>query len=126
MSVFAALNECMDDEDNDNLPTTEWRTRLKRVRKENEDLYMFVKDGEDSGAISKVAKRASFAASVDVMRRGGIIQPQLSGEGVSDDVLCTVVAQAIHEAKVTLLRFHPELKEAMDQAVPSSRGGRVP
>lgn len=116
----------MDEEDDHNIPEIDWQARLKRVRKENQDLYVFVKDGEDGGTISKEASKACFAASVGVMRRGGIIEPQLLGNGVSDDVLCTVVAQANHEARLALLRIQPELKETLDREVPPSRGGRSP
>ena len=115
----------MTDHDEEIDPLIDWKARLKRVRKENQDLYVFVKDGENNGSISKEGSRAFFAASVAVMKKAGIIQPQLSGEGVDDATICTVGAQASHEARLALLRIHPELRESLNRAVPPSKGGRA-
>ena len=111
-------------EDEETQQQVEWRVRLDKVRRENQDLYVFVQDGEDNGTISKEASRACFRASVDTMRRAGIITPQLNGEGVDDATLCTVVAQANHEARQALLRFHPEIANLLETQVPRPNVGR--
>ncbi|MBC7999381.1 MAG: hypothetical protein IAF58_15630 [Leptolyngbya sp.] len=113
-------------EDNDHSDTpVDWSERLDRLRLENVRLFAFVHGGEENGTVSKEASRAFFRASVAAMHRAGIIKPQMTGDGVSDAVLCTVLTQAHHEARLALLRVQPDLQDALEEAVPSKKPGRA-
>ena len=104
----------------------DWTVRLDRVRKENQLLFEFVYGGEIDGIISKEASRAFFRASVSAMARAGIVEPSMRGEKLGDSLMCTVVAQALHEARLALLAIQPDLRESLEREVPSTQSGRQP
>lgn len=114
----------MTDSEEEQTQGIDWQARLDRVHRENQELGLFVMDGKANGTISKEGSRAFFRASVNVMRRAGIIEPQFSGEGVGAPLLCTVGAQANHEARIALLAIHPELAEELNRRVPPAVGER--
>jgi hypothetical protein len=99
-----------------------WAARLAQVQRENFALFDFVETGRELGTISPEASRTFYSTSVRVMRQAGIVNTPT--EQISDATLCTVVAQALHVARCALLAVHPELKESLEEQVPSSRGGR--
>ena len=106
---------------------------MEQVSQENIRLFEFVHLGVETGRVSEEASKAFFDASVNAMRRAGIVGPALERDprllkGGSDRAMvCTVVEQSVHEARQALLRVQPELKEALDrEAPPSKRDGRSP
>ena len=113
-------------QEDDDTPLVDWKPRLDRVRKENQDLFLFVTEGERAGWISKEASRACVAAGVEVMKRSGILKPRREDEPPpSDAILCTVGTQSNHELRMVLLKAHPELETELNRQVPSVGNGRV-
>jgi hypothetical protein len=102
----------------------DWSVRLERVRNENQRLFEFVHGGEIDGTISKEASQAFFRASVSAMNRAGIAGPSMKGEDLGDAVMCTVVAQSLHEGRQALLKVQPDLSARLAAEVPSTRSGR--
>jgi|SRR5580704_4879384 hypothetical protein len=110
-----------------------WEQRLAQMSQEHALLFEFVYGGMENGRVTKEASRAFFKASVDAMHRAGIIGPALGKDpalqegGVDRAMACTVLEQALHSARLALLRVQPELRDALErEAPPSRRGGRSP
>ncbi len=107
-------------QEDDDAPLVDWKARLDRVRKENQDLYLFVDEGERAGWISKEAVRACFAAGILVIRRSGILTPRSDDEPPpADAVLCTVGTQSNHKLRLARLQAHPELESELNRRIPS-------
>jgi len=112
---------------------TYWERRMEQVTQENIRLFEFVHLGVETGRVSEEASKAFFDASVRAMHRAGIVgpaiqrEPQLQKGGSDRPLACTVLEQALHEARQALLRIQPELKDALDREAPASkRDGRSP
>lgn len=123
-SSSVEFNEvCVENDDNTE-ESDVWSARLAKVKERHLQLFGFVYRGRKDGTVTKAAEDAYLTAGIEVMQRAGIIEPQLTGTYVGDAVLCSVMAQAQHDAIAALLKIQPEIREALEAAVPPIEHGR--
>lgn len=113
----------MENDDN-TVESDVWSARLAKIKERELQLFGFVYTGQKDGTITQEARGAYLLAGIEVMRRAGIIEPQMTGKYVGDAVLCSVMIQVQHESIAALLKIQPELRAALEAAAPPVEHGR--